>query len=180
MAGADFVKGRYLSVEYGTNRLFSVNGDNILYGTLYSSSGGLYTINTTTGTATLIAPLGRELDGFAIPTQPLIPGQFDEQYSHHTLENRHRPVSIYSHEKNVRVRQIFPHNAESPFPMPGKGLSCESLLRIQPVPVNNNSHQSGKIRITISSSSRQRSAGEWPSVLKSSLSPTLLKTSPYL
>lgn len=74
MAGAVFVKGRYVSVEYGTNRLFSVNGDNILYGTLYSSSGGLSTINTTTGTATLIAPLGGELDGFAIPTQPLIPG----------------------------------------------------------------------------------------------------------
>jgi hypothetical protein len=48
--------------------------NNILYGTLYSSSGGLYTINTTTGAATQVAPFGAELDGFAIPTQPLIPG----------------------------------------------------------------------------------------------------------
>jgi len=48
--------------------------NNILYGTLYSIGGGLYTIDTTTGAATLVAPFGAELDGFAIPTQPLIPG----------------------------------------------------------------------------------------------------------
>jgi hypothetical protein len=45
--------------------------NNILYGTLYSSSGGMYTINTTTGVATLIAPIEAEVDGLAIPTQPL-------------------------------------------------------------------------------------------------------------
>jgi hypothetical protein len=47
--------------------------NNILYGTLYSGGGGLYTINTTTGAATPVAPFNAELDGFAIPTQPLIP-----------------------------------------------------------------------------------------------------------
>lgn len=47
--------------------------NNVLYGTLYSSGGGMYTINTTTGAATLVAPFGGELDGFAIPPQPLNP-----------------------------------------------------------------------------------------------------------
>ncbi len=45
--------------------------NNILYGTLYTSSGGMYTINTTTGVATLIASIEAEVDGLAIPTQPL-------------------------------------------------------------------------------------------------------------
>jgi len=45
--------------------------NNVLYGTLYSGTGGLYTIDTTTGLATLKAPFGDELVGLAIPPQPL-------------------------------------------------------------------------------------------------------------
>jgi len=47
--------------------------NNILYGTLYSGSGGVYTINTATGAATLMAPLEGELDGLAVPPQPVLP-----------------------------------------------------------------------------------------------------------
>lgn len=45
--------------------------NNVLYGTLYSLSGGLYTIDTTTGFATSIASFNDELDGLAIPPQPV-------------------------------------------------------------------------------------------------------------
>lgn len=45
--------------------------NNVLYGTLYSATGGLYTIDTTTGLATLKASFDDELDGLAIPPQPL-------------------------------------------------------------------------------------------------------------
>ncbi|HQQ21494.1 MAG TPA: choice-of-anchor J domain-containing protein, partial [Bacteroidales bacterium] len=44
--------------------------NNILYGTLYVDGGvggGLYSINTTTGAATLVAALDDELTGFAVP-----------------------------------------------------------------------------------------------------------------
>jgi len=39
----------------------------ILYGALYTSSGGLYTINTSTGAATLVNNFVSEVTGFAIP-----------------------------------------------------------------------------------------------------------------
>jgi len=41
--------------------------NNILYGALYAGTGGIYTINTTTGAATLIAEVVDELTGLAIP-----------------------------------------------------------------------------------------------------------------
>jgi len=62
-----------IDINYAQGIAFDLT-NNILYGTLYTVDGGLYTINTTTGAASLISPIGGELDGFAIPTQPLIPG----------------------------------------------------------------------------------------------------------
>ena len=41
--------------------------NNILYGTLYTSSGGLYTIDVSTGAATLLLDFVAEVTGFAIP-----------------------------------------------------------------------------------------------------------------
>jgi hypothetical protein len=61
-----------ININYAQGIAFD-RTNNILYGTLYSSGGGVYTINTTTGAATLVAPLGGDLDGFAIPPQPLNP-----------------------------------------------------------------------------------------------------------
>lgn len=57
-----------LGVDIGYAQDIGYDRDNnILYGTLYSSEGGLYTINTSTGAATLITTLDDELTGFAVP-----------------------------------------------------------------------------------------------------------------
>lgn len=60
-----------INLNYAQDICFDRNND-ILYGTLYdssSSSGGLYSIDTTTGAATLLYSFKAEIDGFAIPYQ---------------------------------------------------------------------------------------------------------------
>ena len=58
-----------ININYAQDIAFD-RDNNILYGTLYATTGGLYTLNTTTGAATLVASVIDELAGFAIPFTP--------------------------------------------------------------------------------------------------------------
>lgn len=55
-----------VNINYAQDIAFD-RDNNVLYGSLYTTTGGLYTINTTTGAATLVATVADELTGFAIP-----------------------------------------------------------------------------------------------------------------
>ncbi len=58
-----------VDISYAQDIAFDRDND-VLYGTLYTTTGGLYTIDTLTGAATLLATIGDELAGFAIPYTP--------------------------------------------------------------------------------------------------------------
>lgn len=55
-----------VDINYAQDIAYDRDND-ILYGALYTSEGGIYQINLTTGEASLIANVGDELTGFAIP-----------------------------------------------------------------------------------------------------------------
>ncbi len=55
-----------ININYAQDIAFDRDND-ILYGTLYAGSGGLYTIDVTTGAASLLYDFGAEVTGFAIP-----------------------------------------------------------------------------------------------------------------
>jgi len=55
-----------VDINYAQDIAYDRDND-VLYGALYTSEGGIYQINLTTGAASLIADVGDELTGFAIP-----------------------------------------------------------------------------------------------------------------
>lgn len=55
-----------IDIEYAQDMGFD-RDNNILYGALYTSQGGIYIINTTTGVADLVVTVIDELTGFAVP-----------------------------------------------------------------------------------------------------------------
>ncbi|MDD2278530.1 MAG: choice-of-anchor J domain-containing protein [Bacteroidales bacterium] len=55
-----------VDISYAQDIAFD-RDNNILYGTLYTTTGGLYTINIATGAATLVSEIVSEVVGFAIP-----------------------------------------------------------------------------------------------------------------
>ena len=61
-----------MNINYAQDIAFD-RDNNILYGTLYTTSGILAKISTTTGAATTLATFSSELDGFAIPYTYTLP-----------------------------------------------------------------------------------------------------------
>jgi len=61
-----------VDINYAQDIAFDRDND-VLYGTLYTTTGILAEINTTTGAATTLATFGAELTGFAIPYQFTLP-----------------------------------------------------------------------------------------------------------
>ena len=61
-----FIGGLGVTINFAQDIGFDRDND-ILYGTLYSDFGGLYTIDTNTGTATMINNFVAEVAGFGIP-----------------------------------------------------------------------------------------------------------------
>jgi len=63
---ATFIGPLGININYAQDIAFD-RDNNILYGTLYTTTGILAKINTTTGAASTLATIGAEVDGFAIP-----------------------------------------------------------------------------------------------------------------
>lgn len=63
---ATLVGGLGVDINYAQDMCFDRNSGT-LYGSLYTSSGGLYEINTSTGAAIFLAQIDAEIDALAIP-----------------------------------------------------------------------------------------------------------------
>ena len=64
--GIDLIGSLGIDINYAQDIAYD-RDNNILYGTLYTSSGGLYTIDVSTGAATLLLDFVAKVTGFAIP-----------------------------------------------------------------------------------------------------------------
>ncbi len=116
-----------ININYAQDIAYDRDND-VLYGTLFTSSGGLYIINTTTGTATLLTEFVDELTGFAIPYE------YDNEGIEEIDPNK---VQIYPNPSEGIVNIVVEETAQiTVYDMVGKLISthhvdAQEILTIQ-------------------------------------------------
>ncbi len=116
-----------VDIHYAQDICFD-RDNNILYGALYAGTGGLYTINTTTGAATLIAEVVDELTGLAIPysSEPQAVSEINTNQ-----------VSVYPNPSNGLVNvQVSEKSIVTLFDLTGRVIATYQVNRNETISFN--------------------------------------------